>query len=384
MQTLAKPVSGDRLSGWDALSGCVECLSAQALEPNFTLLPAWSLPQMANAGPGRDLFAVHVLNTDGGPGAAAVFERRRWRWGLPLVHAESFLGNFPISGTPLVGCEDPAGSCATMLGELFQETRASAVLLSHVTGHHAVSSVLVDACRSLGCGFRFFNDRSRAALHCNGDHDAWFVQTFPRKRRKEFRRLKTRLAETGLLRTELRRSGQPGLQTWIDAFLRIEEASWKGRAGTALACLPAQESFVREALGKLDAQGRLMCWRMTLNHEPVAMMFGVRDGARCWIVKIAHAPDLSKFSPGVLLVLEATRSLFDDDEIMLADSCAAPDHPMIDHLWKDRLAVRDVLIGHPNLTEAGFSLIAGLEGLRNQGRNLLKSTLKQIRKAGLP
>ena len=27
-----------------------------------------------------------------------------------------------------------------------------------------------------------------------------------------------------------------------------------------------------------------------------------------------------------------------------ADSCATPDHPMIDHLWRDRLAMADLMI----------------------------------------
>ena len=350
-------------------------LTGNALEPNFTLDPDWTGPMVeACARPGQ-VELVHALAADGRPGGHAVVERKRWRWGLPLVHAQSWFGDFPISGTPLINPDDPAGNCAGLIEAIFDRTGAHALLLSHVTGHHVVSSVLVDACAATGAPIRFLDDRKRAALRCNGDFEAWFEETFPRKRRKELRRLKSRLAETGELVVDVRAAGEPGLAQWIDSFIALEKSGWKGEAGTAIGQSAALTKFVRTSLAGLDAAGKLMTWSMTLDGKPVAMVFGVRNGATASIVKMAHDESLNRFSPGQLLIFEATRTLFDDDVIMFADSCAAPGHPMIDHLWKDRLEVRDVLIGNPGKSNLMFALIHGLE----QARRSLFRHLKTLR-----
>lgn len=350
-------------------------LAAHALEPNFTLMPQWIDPLAGECGTGHDLTRVQTLAADGRPGGFAVVERKRWRWGLPLVHAESWMGDFPISGTPLLNASDPAGNCALLIDEIFERTGAAALVLPYVTGHHVVSSVIVDACGAIGAPVAFMNDRKRAALRCNGDFDAWFEETFPRKRRKEYRRLKSRLAEMGELTFHLRLTGEPDLDGWIDRFTALEQAGWKGEAGTAIGKSDTLARFTRKSLAELDAAGKLMCWSLELDGKPVAMMFGVREGAAAWIVKMAHDEDLNRFSPGQLLILEATRTLFEDDEILFADSCAIPGHPMIDHLWKDRLDVRDVLIGNPRKSRLLFHLIHLLERARATAR----TSLKQLR-----
>jgi hypothetical protein len=367
----ARPESVSGGSGW---------LSANALEPNFTLSPDWIGPMLATCARPGQVEAVQTLAANGQSGGYAVVERKRWRWGLPLAHAESWFGDFPISGTPLINTDDPAGNCAGLIEAIFEKTGATALLLSHVTGHHVVSSVLVDACAAIGAPIRFMDDRKRAALRCNGDFEAWFEETFARKRRKELRRLKSRLAETGELGVDVRAAGEAGLSQWIDSFIALEQAGWKGEAGTAIGQSGALTRFVRSSLAELDAAGKLMTWSMTLDGKPVAMMFGVRNGATASIVKMAHDESLNRFSPGQLLILEATRTLFDDDQLMFADSCAAPGHPMIDHLWKDRLEVRDVLIGNPCKPGAMFGIIHGLERVRRSAFRRLKSLRHLLQK----
>jgi hypothetical protein len=377
MQMPPKPLSGVQANSLADLAGDAGWLSAHAVEPNFTLMPQWTLPLAEFCGQERDLRPIHVLAGDGRPGAFSLFEIKRWRWGLPVSHAQSYMGDFPISGTPLLSCSDPAGSCASLLARAFGEMKVPALLLPYLTGHQVVSSVLVDACAEIGAPVRFFDDRERAALRCNGDYDAWFEGTFSRKRRKEFRRLAARLADTGPVENKTRNSGQAGLDHWIDEFLALEQSGWKGAKGTAIGKSTQLTNFLRNSLLRLDNAGKLMCWRLSAGGKPAAMMFGVREGSTCWIVKIAYDEALAKFSPGVLLVLEATRTLFEDDELIFADSCAEPNHPMIDHIWRDRLAVRDVMIGNPNSPAIMFQTLASLESMRRKARTTLKAMLKR-------
>jgi hypothetical protein len=62
--------------------------------------------------------------------------------------------------------------------------------------------------------------------------------------------------------------------------------------------------------------------------------------------KTAFDESFARFSPGVLLQRENLEMLARAD-IAWADSCAAMDHPMIDHFWRERRTVvsRNVAIG---------------------------------------
>jgi hypothetical protein len=54
--------------------------------------------------------------------------------------------------------------------------------------------------------------------------------------------------------------------------------------------------------------------------------------------KTAFDERFSRFSPGVLLQLE-NLAMLERAGIAWTDSCAAPDHPMIDSLWRERRAL---------------------------------------------
>ena len=45
-------------------------------------------------------------------------------------------------------------------------------------------------------------------------------------------------------------------------------------------------------------------------------------------------------------MLDLTQSVLADPEITRMDSCTTADHPLIDHLWRDRLAIADRMIAH--------------------------------------
>ena len=70
----------------------------------------------------------------------------------------------------------------------------------------------------------------------------------------------------------------------------------------------------------------------------------VKLGAGKGFFKIGVDERFAKYSPGVQLTLELTRHLCADPTIASADSTAAPDHPMINPIWRGRFAIGDVLI----------------------------------------
>ena len=84
---------------------------------------------------------------------------------------------------------------------------------------------------------------------------------------------------------------------------------------------------------------------------------------------LAFDEALGRFSPGVLIEIANLHAVQDDPAIGWMDSCAAPDHPMIDSLWAERrtivqyrIALRGTGLARVQRA-AAFALVNGLETL---------------------
>ena len=168
-------------------------------------------------------------------------------------------------------------------------------------------------------------------------------------------------------------NGSEPLERWIDELLSLEAKGWKGRQKTAILNNARMESALTRALHSLAREGSLRFWKLSLNGEPVAMMFALVSGAQAWLGKIAYDENYARHSPGVLLILDVTKALFEEPGIRLVDSCAIPGHPMIDNIWRERIQMCDVLIGAPGMSPALFALMVGAEHLRYNVRTAAKT-----------
>jgi len=164
--------------------------------------------------------------------------------------------------------------------------------------------------------------------------DAYLEQAMTGKKRKELRRQYSRLSELGPLAWE-RETGAEGLDAWCEAFLALEASGWKGRAGSALACDPATAALFRESLAGAAARGRLERLALRLDGHPIAMLATFLTPPGAFSFKTAFDEGFARFSPGVLLQRE-NLAMLERDDVAWTDSCAAADHPMIDHIWRER------------------------------------------------
>jgi hypothetical protein len=126
--------------------------------------------------------------------------------------------------------------------------------------------------------------------------------------------------------------------------MKIEASGWKGRRGTALIQDAGDANFIRRATVTLAETGQCEVVTLRAGDTPVAAGIVLRHQDRAFYFKIGVDERFAKFSPGVQLTLELTRHLCADGAIATADSTASPDHPMIDAIWRGRLAIADVLI----------------------------------------
>jgi hypothetical protein len=77
----------------------------------------------------------------------------------------------------------------------------------------------------------------------------------------------------------------------------------------------------------------------------------------------------ARYSPGVLLQRE-NLAILGRSDIAWSDSCAAADHPMIDHIWRERRAIGRISIAiGGRLRRAAFSFLAKAEMGRRPTEN---------------
>lgn len=182
----------------------------------------------------------------------------------------------------------------------------------------------------------------RAALRRGKAPRDHLAATMDKKRRKELSRKRRRLEEAGELAFS-RQFGTAGLDRWIEEFLELERAGWKGTAGSSLASAPQTEILFREALEGAAHQGRLERLAFHLDGRPLAMLSSFLAPPHSFGFKTAFDERYAKYSPGMLLQVE-NLALLERDDLELADSCAAPGHPMIEQIWSERRAIAMVSI----------------------------------------
>jgi len=315
---------------WDALAAC-------AAEPNPFHESWYLLPALRALDPDH---SVRLLRFEHDGELAGILPLRRepryYRWPIPQwcnwIHGNCFLGS------PLIA----AGLERQFWRALFAwaDRHAGAGLFLHLAQlpldgplAEALQAVLAEQGRLAGLVHR----EDRAMLASPLDPQAYFEDSLSGKKRKELRRQHNRLAELGDVAFE-RRSDDAHLARWIEDFLALEHSGWKGTAGSALASHQATTALFREALHGAVSHGRLERLAITLDGEPIAMLANFITPPGAYSFKTAFDERYARYSPGVLLQRE-NLALLDHPEVRWCDSCAAADHPMIDHIWRERRPV---------------------------------------------
>jgi hypothetical protein len=190
----------------------------------------------------------------------------------------------------------------------------------------------------------FVRSMHRRAVFRPCDSSQEYFARWSKVRRHSVTRLSKRLGEQGRLHVASYRAGEP-CEDWIKRFLELEERGWKGRIGTALSKSQSDQRFTSEMLHRCAANGKLQLLALQLDDKTIAMKCNITTGTNGFAWKITYDEDYYKFSPGCVLEKENIEMLHHHREIAWMDSCATPNHPMIDSLWPDRRLVQSISIG---------------------------------------
>lgn len=326
------------------LARALAALEERALEPN----PFYGTDflEAARAALGKAAAAELLLVRDraGALAAALPLSAARRRIG-PFATRESHAHAYAFLRAPLVRAEDAGAALEALLGGWQRLLPATRALLLPGLPRGPLSAELARAARRVGAPLLELGERARALMLPAACADTFLAAALAKKRRKELARLRRRLAERGELSFEVVDAPErlPGL---VEAFLALEARGWKGDRGTAMASAGHGELLRRLAAG-LGRKRRLSVARLALDGAEVALLVclhGPGADPPTYLFKIAHDEDLAAFSPGVLLVVEYTRWRHARGLAAAVDSCAGPDHPMIDRLWPGRRPLVDLAL----------------------------------------
>lgn len=317
-------------------------LAARAAEPNGYFLPEWVRAVNAFARGRTDISALDVWNDTGDTLIGLMPAASAWRaYKLPLP-AFVTADIYPPLGTPLL-YHDRTDEAA---GKLMQRARAlgaRALILRDITLDGPVMQSFTRVLGWNGLRPRILQHHARAALDATKDAEELLHEALGPKRLKELRRQRNRLAETGEVVFTIAATPDDIVPA-LEVFLRLEASGWKARRGTALMQDPHDLAFIRRAVNDMAARGQCEVVSLYAGGTPIAAAILLRHQDRAFYFKLGIDERFAKFSPGVQLTLDLTRHLCADETISLVDSTAAPNHPMIDPIWRGRLAIGDVLI----------------------------------------
>ncbi len=363
----------ERRADWDDL--CRE-----ALEPNLFYESWMLLPAIEAFGEGLDLRFVLIYAEDRADASAPAvlcglfpIERKMRYKGLPFIsfglwrHLHCFLCTPPLRA----GFER---ECLEAFFDWLRDAPDGGALMEfgwiNTDGpfYEALAGYLNETGKT-----SFVSDQFTRALYRPGtDADSYLTKAISKEHRRDYRRRHNRLSEKGRLEyVELEREADA--EEWLEMFLTLEASGWKGLEGSAFGSDEAGRTFFIKAMTEAFDRGRLMMLAIKLDDSVVALKCNLLAGRGSFAFKIAYDEAYARFSPGVLLELENIRQLHERTEIEWMDSCAEPNHFMMNRVWTERRDIVDLVVSTG--TKAGNLAISSFPLLRWISRKLVRPTV---------
>lgn len=324
-------------------------LANDAVEANAFFEPWMYLPALDAFGRGASLVHAFIYRHDPRPKQPPQLcgffplERRTRTKGLPVRSLRLWQHPYALLCTPLIHRDWTRETLNAFFDWIATEERPSLLDCTMIDGAGPFHQALVDVLNERR--WLSFVDEiySRAFLRRAADAETYCTAAMNHQSRKEWRRQRRRLGEQGKLETRILRPGDFA-DPWIEQFLALEAAGWKGKEATALAMNDTDRAYFRTIAQNAHALGRLQMLGIYFNDAPIALKcnFLTQDGG--FALKIAFDESHAKFSPGVQLELDNIDELHRRADLTWMDSCAIPGHFMINRLWKDRRTIQNLVI----------------------------------------
>jgi CelD/BcsL family acetyltransferase involved in cellulose biosynthesis len=132
-------------------------------------------------------------------------------------------------------------------------------------------------------------------------------QTLSSKRRSDVRRARRHAEKTGAVRTEIKCPSLDEVDAAVELAIEVESRSWKGEQGDDMATDEEVGRFFREYGRRAASAGTLRMCFLWIGDDVAAMLIGVVQAGKFWVLKVGYDPQFNKASPGILLMIEAIK-----------------------------------------------------------------------------
>lgn len=273
-----------------------------------------------------------------------------WRaWG----HPNQFVG------TPLVRRGAAKAFWRVLLEGLGRSsTGRIALCLRDLPLDDPTTLALLELCREEGRGLVVDRQFARARLSTEDG-----LPQLGSKQRGRLGGLERKLErEVGPVTVEIVRDAERVDET-VAAFLDLEQAGWKGAAGSAMACAEETSGFLGAVAEAAAARGRFEAAILRAGGRVIAISTQLIGRGWAYGFKAAYDERYARHAPGLLLLNRLTQS-FVERAVGEVDSCAAPDQQPVSRLWPARRELIDcrVALGRA-LHSRAFSAMLACEAL---------------------
>lgn len=368
-------------AGFDILPD-IEHVSDYAVEPNVFFTPHFSIPALSRL----DEKHVRLMMLQDGDRESPktrflmpfTVEKPGFAMGPSILRA--WVNPYGPFGVPIVERREAHEIVEDLYSTLAlpQIDLPKILVLPDVPTDSPVVSLLRSVAIGNGLPVASTEPVDRAVLDATLDSELYFHDALSGHHRRNYNRLWRQLGERGDLQYHIARSPDE-VRIGLEEFLLLENKGWKGEKRTSLSSDRFRGAFAREAVNNLAARDKCRIHSLMLDGEVIASLIVFIDANKAWTWKTAYDEDLSAFSPGVLLMMRVTETLMDDPNVLSADSCAMPDHPVMSRLWTQNRSMTTLVIGMDPALDRDVRKVASQLDLYSSTRNFAKTMRRRLK-----
>jgi CelD/BcsL family acetyltransferase involved in cellulose biosynthesis len=326
----------------------LEFLSWRSIENNVFFNPRFLAPAMPRLDDREIRFMVLRDETDTKSRLRFLmpFSIERPGFGVGPSVIRCWSNPFSALGTPLIDRDEPVGVVEDVLEILSRKhlKMPEVLVVPDIAENGAAASAIKTAAIGRNLSVISTNRLERPIMRTGEDPETYLRAALTPHHLRGYRRMLRRLGELGTITlNEFREPADVRRRT--EEFLALEARGWKGRERTAMSIDRYRAAFAREALYMLAERDMCRIHTLDLNGKAIASLVVFREGNTAYTWKTTYDEAYAKWSPGTLLMLDASSKLLDNPNIERVDSLAVPDHPVMSRMWKERETMVSLVIG---------------------------------------
>ena len=150
-----------------------------------------------------------------------------------------------------------------------------------------------------------------SCLHLPDSFEA-LEESMSKSRRKTIRRKQKMIEKVGGCELEVLTPCEDEVELLLARFARVENAGWKGRAGTSLMGDPTMARFISQVARSFARTGDTKVMFLKIDGQDASGRVVLKHRQSWCEIKIGYDEQFKRYSPGIILMHEAFRTAIED------------------------------------------------------------------------